>query len=108
MDSTHPDPINFRDRCSSQDGLFKPEVLPSGGDVNMKPISLLGVLLIVVGALILAYQGINYTRQKDVLDVGSVHLTTRTQERIPLPPILGGFALAGGVVLLVIGARKKS
>ena len=74
----------------------------------MKPIIWVGILLIVLGALVLAYQGINYTRQKDVLDVGSVHLTTQTHERIPLPPILGGLALAGGVVLLVMGARNKS
>jgi hypothetical protein len=74
----------------------------------MKPITWAGILLIVVGALALAYQGINYTRQKKVLDVGSVHLTTETHERIPLPPILGGLALAGGVVLLVMGAGNKS
>ena len=74
----------------------------------MKPISWVGILLIVLGALVLAYQGINYTRQKKVLDVGSVHLTKETHERIPLPPILGGLALAGGVVLLVMGARNKS
>ena len=74
----------------------------------MKPITWVGILLIVLGALVLAYQGINYTRQKKVLDVGSVHLTTETHERIPLPPILGGLALAGGVVLLVMGARNKS
>jgi uncharacterized membrane protein len=72
----------------------------------MKTISWVGILLIVLGALVLAYQGINYTRQKKVLDVGSVHLTKETHERIPLPPILGGSALAGGVVLLVIGARN--
>ena len=74
----------------------------------MKPITWVGILLIVLGALALAYQGMNYTRQKKVLDVGSVHLTTETHERIPLPPILGGLVLAGGVVLLVIGARNKS
>ena len=74
----------------------------------MKAISLVGVLLIVVGVLVLAYQGINYTRQKKVLDVGSVHLTTETHERIPLPPIIGGLALVGGVVLLVMGASNKS
>jgi hypothetical protein len=74
----------------------------------MKPISWAGILLIVLGALVLAYQGINYTRQKDVLDVGSVHVTSETHERIPLPPVLGGLALVGGVVLLVMGARNNS
>jgi drug/metabolite transporter (DMT)-like permease len=73
----------------------------------MKPMIWLGILLIVAGALVLAYQGINYTRQKDVLDVGSVHVTSETHERIPLPPVLGGLALVGGVALLVIGARSK-
>ena len=58
----------------------------------MKPISWLGIVLIVLGALALAYQGINYTRQKNVLDVGSVHLTTETHERIPLPPLQIGRA----------------
>ena len=75
---------------------------------QMKPISLVGIVLIVLGALVLAYQGINYSRQKNVLDVGSVQITTETHERIPLPPILGGLALAGGAVLLFMGARSKS
>jgi hypothetical protein len=73
----------------------------------MKPMVWVGILLIVLGALALAYQGVNYTRQKRVLDVGSVHLTTETHERIPLPPILGGLALVGGVVLVVMGAGSK-
>ena len=55
----------------------------------MKPIIWIGILLIVVGVVVLAYQGIDYTGQKQVLDVGSVHLTAETHERIPLPPILG-------------------
>jgi drug/metabolite transporter (DMT)-like permease len=74
----------------------------------MKPISWAGIVLIVLGALVLVYQGINYTREKKVLDVGSVHLTAETHERIPLPPILGGLALAGGAILLVMGARTKA
>jgi len=73
----------------------------------MKPMVWVGILLIVLGGLALAYQGINYTRQKDVLDVGSVHVTSESHERIPLPPILGGLALVGGVVLLVMGAKNK-
>jgi uncharacterized membrane protein len=74
----------------------------------MKPMVWIGILLIVLGALVLAYQGINYTREKKVLDVGSVHLTAETQERISLPPILGGLALVGGVVLVIMGAGNKS
>jgi hypothetical protein len=74
----------------------------------MKPISWLGILFIVLGALALVYQGINYTRQKQVLDVGSVHLTAETHQRIPLPPIVGGLALVGGVILLVVGSKGKS
>ena len=74
----------------------------------MKPASWLGILLIVLGALALIYQGINYTRDKSVLNVGSVHLTAETQQHIPLPPIVGGLALVAGIALLVMGAKGKS
>jgi UDP-N-acetylmuramyl pentapeptide phosphotransferase/UDP-N-acetylglucosamine-1-phosphate transferase len=74
----------------------------------MKPIVLIGILLLIVGVLALAYQGISYTHQERVLDVGPIHATKETHERIPLPPTLGGLALVGGIVLLVMGARKKT
>ena len=74
----------------------------------MKPITLIGIVLLVLGALALAYQGINYTRQEKVLDIGPIHATAERHERIPLPPIIGGLALAGGIVLLVVGARQKA
>ena len=74
----------------------------------MKSISWIGILLIVLGGLALAYQGINYTREKQVVDMGPMHVTAETHERIPLPPILGGLALVGGVILLVAGTRNKS
>ena len=72
----------------------------------MKPTSLLGILLIVLGGLALAYQGFNYTRQEKVLDVGPIHATAERNERVPIPPILGGLALVAGVVLLVYGSKK--
>jgi hypothetical protein len=74
----------------------------------MKPITWMGIVLIVLGGLSLAYQGINYSRQKDVVDLGAVHITTETHERIPLPPILGGLALAGGLALVIVGAKAKA
>lgn len=73
----------------------------------MKPISWIGIVLIVLGALALAYQGISYTRTEKVLDLGPLQATTETQQRIPVPPILGGIAIIGGVVLLVAGARRR-
>jgi membrane-bound ClpP family serine protease len=74
----------------------------------MKPITTAGIVLLVLGVLALAYQGINYNREKTVMDVGPMHVTAETHERFPIPPVLGGLALIGGVVLLVVGANKKS
>jgi hypothetical protein len=74
----------------------------------MKPISLAGIVLVVLGALALAYQGFDYTRRDHVLDVGPMHVTTETQNRVPIPPILGGLALVGGIALLVVGSKKSS
>ncbi len=74
----------------------------------MKPISLAGIVLIVLGALALAYQGINYTQRETVLDVGPIHATADTQKHIPLPPVIGGLAILGGVFLLFAGTKNKS
>jgi hypothetical protein len=74
----------------------------------LKPITIAGIVLVVLGALALAYQGINYTRTRPVLDIGPIHATADTQEHISLPPILGALGLAGGIVLLVIGAKQRS
>jgi uncharacterized membrane protein len=74
----------------------------------MKPIFLVGILLIVFGALALAYQGFNYTHQERVLDVGPIHATAEEHEHVSIPPFLGGLALVGGIVLVAAGARKNS
>ena len=74
----------------------------------MKPISIAGILLVVLGALALAYQGITYTKREKVVDIGPIHATADTQKTIPLPPILGGIALIGGVVLLGAGAKRTA
>jgi hypothetical protein len=74
----------------------------------MKPISIAGIILVVLGALALAYQGIDYTRREKVIDIGPIHATKDTTEHIPLPPIVGGLALAGGIALLIAGARRKA
>jgi hypothetical protein len=74
----------------------------------MKPIMWVGILLVILGALGLAYQGFNYTHQEKILDVGPIHATAEEHDRVSIPPVLGGLALVGGVVLLVVGAKKSS
>jgi hypothetical protein len=74
----------------------------------MKPISMAGILLIVLGALALVYQGFSYTHREKIFDVGPIHATADEQKQIPLPPIFGGLALAAGVALVAIGARRKT
>jgi hypothetical protein len=60
--------------------------------------------MIIFGLVALSYQGIPYTTQKKVLDIGPIPATK--EGHIPLPPILGGIALVGGVALLVTGHKK--
>ena len=72
----------------------------------MKPIILAGIILIIFGVVALTYHGITYTTHEKVLQIGPVEATKKTEKTIPLPPILGGFALAGGIVLVIIGAKK--
>jgi hypothetical protein len=67
-----------------------------------------GIVLIVLGLAALAYQGFTYTSREKVLDIGPLHATAEREKTVPLPPIVGGIALAGGVALLVIGARKRA
>jgi hypothetical protein len=74
----------------------------------MKTASIAGIVLIVLGIVGLIYQGIGYTKRKDVLDVGPIHATKDTHETIPIPPLLGGIALVGGIALLVVGAKSTA
>ena len=72
----------------------------------MKSASMLGIVLIVLGVIALAYQGINYTTHKKVLDIGPIQATKEEHKTIPLPPIVGGVALVGGIALLLGGSKE--
>lgn len=74
----------------------------------MKPIPLIGVVLIVLGVMALVYQGVNYTSRETVLDIGPLHATADRQKTLPLSPVLGIAALVGGLVLVVAGNRKAA
>jgi hypothetical protein len=74
----------------------------------MKPIAVLGAVLIVFGLAALAYQRITYTRRETVVDIGPLHATADRQKTLPLPPVVGIVAVAAGVVLLTAGLRKRA
>ena len=66
----------------------------------------LGIALIILGVVAFAYQGITYTTQEKVIDVGPLKATVEKEKTFPLPPIVGAAALAGGIVLLARGRKS--
>jgi hypothetical protein len=68
---------------------------------------IIGIVLIVIGLISLALGGISYTTNEKVVDIGPIEATAERHKTIPLPPLLGGLALAGGVALLIVGSRKR-
>ncbi len=72
----------------------------------MKAATIVGIALIVFGLVVFAYQGITYTTQEKIIDLGPLQATVEKEKTIPFPPIAGGLALAGGIVLVIVGARK--
>jgi hypothetical protein len=70
-------------------------------------VKVIAVLLIVLGLVALAYGGITMTTRDKIVDLGPVEVTQEEQHRLPLPPIVGGVAVAAGIILLVAGAKKS-
>ncbi|HEY6211817.1 MAG TPA: hypothetical protein VIW45_06000 [Vicinamibacterales bacterium] len=68
--------------------------------------TIIGAILIAIGVVALVYQGITYTTRETVLDIGPVHATADREKTLPLSPIVGVAAVAGGVALLIVGLRK--
>jgi len=75
---------------------------------RMKASLIIGVVLIALGVVSLVYQGFAYTTREKVLDIGSVEASREKRNWVPLPPILGGLALVGGIVMVISAARKSS
>jgi hypothetical protein len=74
----------------------------------MKPLAIAGIALVVIGVVALIYGGITYTSRETVIDFGPIHATANRERTLPLPPIAGIVAVAGGVALLVSGSRKRA
>ena len=73
--------------------------------MNKSVSSLVGLALIVLGVIALAWGGISYTREKKVFDIGPLKATTEEKKTIPLSPLVGVVALAGGIALVVSSRR---
>jgi hypothetical protein len=71
-------------------------------------IKIAGIVLIVLGALALVYQGFTYTETKQDAQIGSLKIQHNETETIPLPPIVGGVFIAAGVAALFLGNRRNS
>ena len=72
----------------------------------MKVGMIIGIVLIVLGVVALGYEGITYTTREKVVDIGPLHASVEKKKTIPLPPVLGGAALIGGIVLVLASSRR--
>lgn len=68
---------------------------------------LAGIILIVLGALVLAYHGIRYTTREKLIDIGPLKVTAAEKKTIPLPPVVGGVAIVAGITLILVERKKK-
>ncbi|HEY1995378.1 MAG TPA: DUF3185 domain-containing protein [Edaphobacter sp.] len=73
----------------------------------MKAATIIGILLIVLGIIGFATGGISFTHQKKDVDLGSVQISHKTQDTLPISPILSTLSLIAGVSLIVVGARSR-
>ncbi len=74
----------------------------------MKAATVIGIALIILGIVALAYRGITYTQREKIVDIGPLQATADREKTIPLPPILGGLSLVGGIVLVIFGSKSRS
>jgi uncharacterized membrane protein YidH (DUF202 family) len=73
----------------------------------MRPAGIVGIILIIVGVIALTLGGISYTKREKVIDAGPLQVSADKEKTIPLPPVLGGICLVGGIVLVIVGTRKS-
>jgi len=67
--------------------------------------STLGIVLIALSIVALAYQGFSYTRREKAVDLGPIQISVDKEKTVLIPPIIGGLVLAAGLVLLISSKR---
>ncbi len=74
----------------------------------MKPVGIVGIVLIVVGIVMLAYGGYaSFTTKENVAKLGPLEINKQEEHPVPIGPIVGGLCIVGGIVLLVSGKRSS-
>lgn len=69
--------------------------------------SIVGIVMIVAGGALLAYGGFTTTSREKIIDVGPIKVEADVEEKHQVPPVISWALLGGGVVVLVLGAKKK-
>ena len=72
----------------------------------MKPMALVGLVLIIIGVIGIAFGSISFTHKEKVIDLGPIEVTADKKDTPPLPELASGAAILAGIVLLFVGARK--
>jgi uncharacterized membrane protein len=72
----------------------------------MKPAGIVGIILIAIGIIALAYGGFSYTKREKIIDAGPLQVSADREKTVPFPPILGGICLVGGIILVIVGNKK--
>jgi uncharacterized membrane protein YidH (DUF202 family) len=73
----------------------------------MKPATIIGAILIVLGIIGFAMGGFSFTHEKKVVDAGPVQISHQQTKTVPISPILSLVALVGGIGLVGLGLRGK-
>lgn len=67
----------------------------------------LGIVLIVIGIIMLAYTGFNYVTTKKVADIGPIEIKAQKNHTVKWPPAIGAVLIVGGIIIIALD-RKKS
>jgi hypothetical protein len=73
----------------------------------MSTAQIVGIILIILGVLGFIYKGITYTTQETVVDAGPLELQAERERTVPIPEILSGIAIVGGIVLVMRGNKRR-
>lgn len=69
-------------------------------------IKVVGIILIVLGVIGLAWGGFSYTQTEKAVDLGPIEINKQTKKTVPIPPIAGAGALIGGIALIAMSKNK--